>query len=159
MESPEEPQETPEKVEDEAPENEKRGFVNRILTLAGVKKRGEVFHRPAEVDEDYKAEIKNLNEALKNKDVELENLSKTLENKQADFETYKETQLREIEELKNTISNSISTLEDRIKTEVHNRLAALGYDADSLPAPQELQNTAAATLTDSERFLKELGLK
>lgn len=155
----EEAQEQAEEQAEEAQEQEQGGIVNRILTLAGVKRKGHIIHRPAELEADYKAEISNLKESIVAKDMELANMSKTLEAKTAEFEQYKAGQLAELETMKNSVKESLAALDNRVKVEVHNHLAALGYSPDTLPAPVEPQNTAPATLSDGEKFLRELGLR
>lgn len=155
----EQEQEQAEEQEQEQEQENGGGIVNRILTLAGVKKRGHIIHRPAEDEADFKAEISNLTDTIKAKDMELENMSKTLEAKTAEFETYKAGQLEELETMKNSVKESLAALENRVKVEVHNHLAALGYSPDTLPAPVEPKNTAPASLSDGEKFLRELGLR
>lgn len=141
-----------------ADDEEQGGIVNKILTMAGLKKRGAIIHAPADDERDFQAEIDNLKDTIKQRETEIRNMGKTLEAKQTAFEAYKAGQLEEIANLKSELANHVAALEDTIKTEIHNRIAALGYDANELPAPCELSNTAPVTLDDTARFFRELGL-
>ena len=150
-------EETTEEKEEEV-EN-KGGFVNRILSMAGLKAKGEVFHRPAEDEQDYQAEIKNLKDEVASKDMEIRNAAAVVDKREAEFENYKAEQMKQIEELKASVQNAVETIEDRVKTEVMNRIASLGYDVSELPSNQEPKNTAPVQMSEAEQLFKEFGLR
>lgn len=116
-----EPEPEPEKEETEKEED---GLINKVLSLAGLKKRGEIIKAPVEDEQDKDALINSLTAEKQEMQMKLDNAEKSLEQKQLDFET-KQTEFM----------NRLAALQDTIKQEVHNQLAALGYNADELPAP------------------------
>lgn len=158
-ETTEEQTEEEEKEEETEEEPEKGGLVNRILSMAGLKAKGEVFHRPAEDEQDYQAEIKNLKDEVASKDMEIRNAAAVVDKRETEFENYRKEQLAEIEELKASVQNAVETLEDRVKTEVMNRIASLGYDVNDLPSNQEPKNTAPVQMSEAEQLFKEFGLR
>lgn len=141
------------------PEEEKRGIVNRIFTLAGLVRKGEVIKAPVENIDDFKAQIKVLQDELAQREMSLANVEKTLETKESEFAAYRNDQITEINDLKQQITDSINTLEKRVKEEIHNRLASLGYDSSEMPAPAEPKTASAITDDETRRFLGEFGIQ
>lgn len=83
--------ETPEPVpepekEEEKPEED--GLINKVLSLAGLKKRGEIIKAPIEDDEDKDALINSLEGEKREMQLKLDNAEKSLEQKQLDFEKF-----------------------------------------------------------------------
>lgn len=105
------------------------------MSLAGLKKRGEIIQAPVEDEQDKDAMINSLEAEKAEMQLKLDNAHKALENKQLDFEQYKSEQLEKLKEAQADFDIKLATIKDTIKTEVHNQLAALGYDANELPAP------------------------
>lgn len=138
------------KVEDE-------GFVNKILTLAGLKAKGEIIHAPVdEVDVDaLKAEIKDLKDMVNANEMTIQHLSDSLDVKQAEFDATVKAKEDEIVAVENRLNDEKQRIEDAVKAEVANRLAALGYQVEELPAnhtPKELKCDAYQAL------MAEMGL-
>lgn len=80
-----EPEPEPEK-EEEKPEED--GLINKVLSLAGLKKRGEIIKAPIEDDEDKDALINSLTAEKAEMQLKLDNAEKSLEQKQLDFEKF-----------------------------------------------------------------------
>lgn len=80
-----EPEPEPEK-EEEKPEED--GLINKVLSLAGLKKRGEIIKAPIEDDEDKDALINSLEAEKREMQLKLDNAEKSLEQKQLDFEKF-----------------------------------------------------------------------
>lgn len=80
-----EPEPEPEK-EEEKPEED--GLINKVLSLAGLKKRGEIIKAPIEDDEDKDALINSLEAEKQEMQLKLDNAEKSLEQKQLDFEKF-----------------------------------------------------------------------
>lgn len=80
-----EPEPEPEK-EEEKPEED--GLINKVLSLAGLKKRGEIIKAPVEDDEDKDALINSLEAEKAEMQLKLDNAEKSLEQKQLDFEKF-----------------------------------------------------------------------
>lgn len=80
-----EPEPEPEK-EEEKPEED--GLINKVLSLAGLKKRGEIIKAPIEDDEDKDALINSLEAEKQEMQLKLDNADKALEQKQLDFEKF-----------------------------------------------------------------------
>lgn len=80
-----EPEPEPEK-EEEKPEED--GLINKVLSLAGLKKRGEIIKAPIEDEEDKDALINSLTAEKAEMQLKLDNAEKSLEQKQLDFEKF-----------------------------------------------------------------------
>lgn len=86
----EETEETETETEEPETETEEQedGLVNKILSLAGLKKRGEIIKAPIEDDEDKDALINSLEDEKREMQLKLDNAEKSLEQKQLDFEKF-----------------------------------------------------------------------
>lgn len=80
-----EPDPEPEK-EEEKPEED--GLINKVLSLAGLKKRGEIIKAPVEDEQDKDALINSLEAEKQEMQLKLDNADKALEQKQLDFEKF-----------------------------------------------------------------------
>lgn len=136
---------------------EEDGLINKVLSLAGLKKRGEIIKAPIEDEQDKDAMINSLEADKAELQLKLDNADKSLANKQAEFESYKAEQVAKLEAAQAEFANQIAAVQDTIKTEVHNHLAALGYNADDLPAPVAPANKTANAQTLAN-LCKEMGI-
>lgn len=75
-------------TEETETEEQEDGLVNKILSLAGLKKRGEIIKAPIEDDEDKDALINSLEAEKREMQLKLDNAEKSLEQKQLDFEKF-----------------------------------------------------------------------
>lgn len=80
-----EPETEPEKEETEKEED---GLINKVLSLAGLKKRGEIIKAPVEDEEDKDALINSLEAEKAEMQLKLDNADKALQQKQLDFEKF-----------------------------------------------------------------------
>lgn len=69
-------------------EEQEDGLVNKILSLAGLKKRGEIIKAPVEDEQDKDALINSLEAEKAEMQLKLDNAEKSLEQKQLDFEKF-----------------------------------------------------------------------
>lgn len=141
--------EEPEAHTDDSGESEEQsGIVNKVLSFVGLQSKGEIIHRP---DEENSSEITELQNKLDAKDVELANVRNMFALKEAELEAQKAQHEEAVNELKAEYNNKLNELENCIKAEVHNRIAALGLDSNELPAPASANNSLnlAATVKTS----------
>ena len=75
-------------TETEETETQEDGLVNKILSLAGLKKRGEIIKAPVEDEQDKDALINSLTAEKAEMQLKLDNAEKSLEQKQLDFEKF-----------------------------------------------------------------------
>lgn len=75
-------------AETEAETEEEDGLINKVLTFAGLKKRGEIIKAPVEDEEDKDALINSLEAEKREMQMKLDNADKALEQKQLDFEKF-----------------------------------------------------------------------
>lgn len=149
-------QETHEEPQEVNPEEEqKKGIVNRILSIFN-KPQGEVFKAPTPEEIAINEEVMNLNNQLQEKQMELDNMFKSLEAKESEFESLKNQQIAELDAVKSQYENSLKSIEDRIKSEVHNRIASLGYHPDEVPTPAIVSDPKNSSVA---KFFNELGIK
>lgn len=151
-----ETEETEEQETETETEEEEDGLINKVLSFAGLKKRGEIFKAPIEDEQDKDAMINALEAEKAEMQMKLDNADKALQNRQADFEQYKSEQVAKLEAAQNEFASKLAAIKDTIKDEVHNRLAALGYDADELPAPVVPMNKS--TKKTIENLYREMGI-
>lgn len=74
--------------QEEAETEEEDGLINKILSLAGLKKRGEIIKAPVEDEQDKDALINSLTAEKAEMQLKLDNAEKSLEQKQLDFEKF-----------------------------------------------------------------------
>lgn len=117
---------------------EPEGFVNKVLDLVGLKSKGEIIKRPEESIEDIKNKIEDIKAELEAKNTELENIRNMYEIKERELNEQKARHDEMINELKADYENKLENIENTIKLEVHNRIAAIGID-NELPPPISTQ--------------------
>lgn len=78
----------PEPEKEEETEKEEDGLINKVLSLAGLKKRGEIIKAPIEDEEDKDALINSLTAEKAEMQLRLDNADKALQQKQLDFEKF-----------------------------------------------------------------------
>lgn len=83
-----EEQETETEETETETEEQEDGLINKVLSLAGLKKRGEIIKAPIEDDEDKDALINSLTAEKAEMQLKLDNAEKSLEQKQLDFEKF-----------------------------------------------------------------------
>lgn len=136
------------KEESETKEEPKEGIVNRIISIFNRPKSDDIIKAPTEAEILVNEEVMKLNNQLMEKDMELDNLHKSLEVKEQEFENKVADKEAEIERMKEEYHNKIEQAETAVKLEVANRLAALGYDDSTLPAPASPINNSDLSIYD-----------
>lgn len=124
----------PETEKDEQEECENEGFINKVLDIVGLKSKGEIIKRPEE-DIDIKNKLGEITAELEAKNTELENIRNMFEIKEQELAAQKLEHENTINKIKDEYENKLAELENTIKAEVHNRIAAIGIDNNDLPAP------------------------
>lgn len=152
------------KTEDEEPvEDEKKdeGIVNRILSIFNRPKEDDIIKAPTEAEVAKDEEVMRLSNVVKEKDMELENLHKSLavkeeelQNKIDDFAAREVAFADEMQAKEQDYQNKVAQMENAVKTEIANRLAALGYDEAELPKPKSPANNADMSVYD--KILSEM---
>lgn len=154
---PEEEKEEEQEEPKEEPKDE--GIVNRILSIFAKIKPDDIIKAPTDAEIAQNEEITRLHNELSEKDMELENLHKSLTLKEEEFNArVAETEARLAEQAQSfnaerdakeaEYENKLKNLEDAVQTEIANRLAALGYDANELPAPSTPANNKDLNVYD-----------